>query len=50
MYSSPQQPDYPAALGLLQHMNSDQLKEILNDDDKFEEFIKEMPQLKAGNF
>lgn len=47
MYSSPQQPDYPAALGLLQHMNSDQLKEILNDDDKFEEFIKEMPQLKA---
>lgn len=47
MYSQSNQPDYPAALGLLQHMNSDQLKEILNDDEKFDDFIKDMPQMKA---
>jgi ESCRT-I complex subunit VPS37 len=28
-------------------MNSDQLKEILHNEDKFDEFIKEMPQIKA---
>jgi len=41
------QPDYPAALASLQSMTSDQLKEILNSDDKFEEFIKELPQMKG---
>ena len=41
------QPDYPAALASLQSMTSDQLKEILNSDDKFEEFIRELPQMKA---
>jgi len=41
------QPDYPAALASLQSMTSDQLKEILNSDDKFDEFIKELPQMKA---
>ena len=34
------QPDYPAALSGLQAMNSDQLKEILNSEEKFEQFIK----------
>ena len=37
-----QQPDYPAALSSLQHMSSDQLKEILNNEDKFDEFIKDV--------
>eukprot|EP00092_Neocalanus_flemingeri_P083780 GFUD01105169.1.p2 GENE.GFUD01105169.1~~GFUD01105169.1.p2 ORF type:complete len:113 (-),score=58.41 GFUD01105169.1:135-473(-) len=41
------QPDYPAALASLQGMTSDQLKEVLNSEDKFEEFIKELPQMKA---
>ena len=41
------QPDYTAALASLQSMTSDQLKEILNSDDKFDEFIKELPQMKA---
>ena len=41
------QPDYPAALSSLQGMTSDQLKEILNSEDKFEDFIKELPQMKA---
>ena len=54
------QPDYPAALSNLQHMDSEQLKvtichncdftmlqDILNNEDKFDEFIKELPQMKA---
>jgi len=43
----PQQPDYPAALSSLQHMTSDQLKDILNNEDKFDQFIQELPQMKA---
>lgn len=50
MYSSSlqlqQQPDYPAALASLQHMDIDSLKEILNDEDKFDNFIRELPQVK----
>merc|ERR1712192_245001 len=41
------QPDYPAALSSLQHMDSEQLKDILNNEDKFDEFIGELPQMKA---
>ena len=41
------QPDYPAALMSLQGMDSDQLKEILNNEDKFDNFMKELPQVKA---
>jgi len=41
------QPDYPAALASLQHMDIDSLKEILNDEDKFDTFVKELPQIKA---
>merc|ERR1712181_24909 len=41
------QPDYPAALSSLQHMDSEQLKDILNNEDKFDEFIRELPQMKA---
>ena len=41
------QPDYPAALASLQVMDSDQLKEILNNEDKFEDFMRELPQVKA---
>lgn len=48
MYNgSAKQPDYPAALASLQHMDIDALKEILNDEDKFDNFIKELPQIKA---
>lgn len=41
------QPDYPAALASLQHMDIDGLKEILNDEDKFDTFVKELPQIKS---
>merc|ERR1712181_192001 len=30
-----------------QHMDSEQLKDILNNEDKFDEFIRELPQMKA---
>lgn len=33
------QPDYPSAMGLLAHLNSDELKELLNDDSKFDETV-----------
>lgn len=46
MYS---QPDYPAALASLQSMDSEQLKEILNNDVKFDDFMKELPQVKSLN-
>merc|ERR1712012_398269 len=41
------QPDYPAALSSLQHMDSEQLKDILNNEDKFDQFIRDLPQMKA---
>ena len=40
------QPDYPAALSSLQHMDEDNLKEILNNEDKFDEFIQNLQQIK----
>lgn len=41
------QPDYPAAMGLLAHLNSDELKELLNDDSKFDETVlKDVKQVK----
>ena len=41
------QPDYPAAMASLQSMDAEQLKEILNNDVKFDDFMKELPQLKS---
>ena len=41
------QPDYPAAMASLQSMDAEQLKEILNNDVKFDDFMKELPQIKS---
>lgn len=46
MYSNLTEPDYPAALGLISHLTSDELKEMLNDDSKFEELMKDIKQFK----
>ncbi|XP_011871436.1 PREDICTED: vacuolar protein sorting-associated protein 37B isoform X1 [Vollenhovia emeryi] len=46
MYKSSQEPDIPAALGLLSHLNNDELKELLNDDGKFEDIVKDIKQFK----
>ncbi|XP_072934388.1 vacuolar protein sorting-associated protein 37B [Epargyreus clarus] len=40
------QPDYPSAMGLLAHLNSDELKEMLNDDTKFDTILKDVNQVK----
>lgn len=41
------QPDYPAALGLLTHLNSEELKELLNDESKFEAVLKDIKQVRT---
>ncbi|XP_012530289.1 vacuolar protein sorting-associated protein 37B [Monomorium pharaonis] len=46
MYKSNQEPDIPAALGLLSHLDNDELKELLNDDGKFEDIVKDIKQFK----
>lgn len=40
------QPDYHSAMGLLAHLNSDELKEMLNDDAKFDAVLKDVKQVK----
>lgn len=39
------QPDIPAVMGLLTHLNSDELKEMLNDDTKFDTVLKDVKQV-----
>lgn len=45
MFKSNQEPDIPAALGLLSHLTNDELKELLNDDSKFEDIVKDVKQV-----
>ncbi|XP_031783417.1 vacuolar protein sorting-associated protein 37B [Nasonia vitripennis] len=45
MFKSSQEPDIPAALGPLNNFSTDELKDLLNNDDKFEEIIKDNQQL-----
>ncbi|NP_001040394.1 vacuolar protein sorting-associated protein 37B [Bombyx mandarina] len=40
------QSDYPSVMGLLAHLNSNELKEMLNDDAKFESVLKDVKQVK----
>ncbi|KOC65810.1 Vacuolar protein sorting-associated protein 37B [Habropoda laboriosa] len=46
MFKSNQEPDIPAALGLLSHQTNDELKELLNNDEKFEDIVKDVKQFK----
>ncbi|XP_031828627.1 vacuolar protein sorting 37B [Nomia melanderi] len=46
MYKASQEPDIPAALGLLTHLTNDELKELLNNDNKFEDIVKDIKQFK----
>ncbi|XP_057331782.1 vacuolar protein sorting-associated protein 37B [Microplitis mediator] len=46
MFNSTQEPDIPAALAMLNHLSNDELKEILNNDGKFEEVVKDIKQFK----
>ncbi|KAJ4426621.1 vacuolar protein sorting-associated protein 37B [Periplaneta americana] len=47
MYSNYQkEPDYAAALGLFSHLSAEELKELLNDDSKFDDMMKDIKQIK----
>lgn len=35
-------PDYQSALGLLSHLNVDELREVLNEEEKFENMVKDV--------
>lgn len=39
-------PDYNPATGMLHHMTTDELKKLLNDDDRLEGMIKDLQQVK----
>lgn len=45
MYKSNLEPDIPAALGLLSHLDNEELKELLNNDGKFEDVVKDIQQV-----
>lgn len=45
MFKTIQESDIKAALNLLNHSNNDDLKELLNDDDKFENLLKDIREV-----
>lgn len=45
-YVSDVNPDYTAALGLFQHLNTDELQKLLNDDSRVESMVKDLQQVK----
>ncbi|KZC14292.1 PREDICTED: vacuolar protein sorting-associated protein 37B [Dufourea novaeangliae] len=46
MFKANQELDIPAALGLLTHLTNDELKDLLNNDNKFEDIVKDIKQFK----
>ncbi|XP_034936711.1 vacuolar protein sorting-associated protein 37B-like [Chelonus insularis] len=46
MYNPTQEPDIPAALSKLHNLSNDELKELLNDEGKFEDIVKHVQQFK----
>ena len=45
MFKSSQEPDIPAAIGPLNNFTNEELKDMLNDDAKFEEIVKDNQQV-----
>lgn len=45
MFRSTMEPDIPAAISHLSGLGTDELKELLNNDEKFEEMIKDNKQV-----
>lgn len=45
-YVSDVNPDYTAALGLFQHLNTEELQKLLNDDDRVDSMVKDLQQVK----
>merc|ERR1719211_1016842 len=44
--ASQQSPDYPMALSKIQIMSKEELDELLNDDEKFDDYIRSLQQIK----
>ena len=40
------EPDFEAAIGLVNHLSTDELKELMNDEDKVMNLVKDLPQIK----
>ncbi|XP_050724689.1 vacuolar protein sorting-associated protein 37B-like isoform X1 [Eriocheir sinensis] len=40
------EPDYGAALGLINHLPTEELRDLVNNDDKLTELVKDVPQMK----
>ncbi|XP_045590810.2 vacuolar protein sorting-associated protein 37B-like isoform X1 [Procambarus clarkii] len=40
------EPDYGAALGLIKHLPTEELRDLVNNDDKLSELMKDLPQMK----
>ena len=45
MFKPNLEPDIPVAISHLSSLGTDELKELLNDDEKFEEMIKDNKQV-----
>ena len=39
------EPDYEAAIGLIRHLPTEELKDLVNNDDKLSELMKDLPQV-----
>lgn len=50
MYKQNFELDTPAALRVIANLTNDELKELLNDDEKFEEVIKNVEQVRMQIF
>jgi len=46
MMSGGGSPDYEAAVGLIRHLTTDELKELVSNDSKTTDLIKDLPQMK----
>ncbi|XP_047471930.1 vacuolar protein sorting-associated protein 37B-like isoform X1 [Penaeus chinensis] len=40
------EPDYEAAVGLIRHLPTEELRDLVNNDDKLAELMKDLPQMK----
>lgn len=50
MFKPTPEPDIQAAIARLSNYSTDELKELLNDDEKFEELIKDNQQVLINSF
>ena len=39
------EPDYGAALGHINHLPTEELRDLVNNDDKLTELVKDLPQV-----